>query len=99
MPTYIFRIWTFYIFHLQPPARQIVRNLSVDLMLERDCTSGRLPMKYKYTNNLANNCKHIELFYEGKILTHSSVDKNILPRKSIFRKSYASTNQISLDYA
>lgn len=48
------------------PARQIVRNLSVDLMLERDCTSGRLPMKYKYTNNLANNCKHIELFLRGK---------------------------------
>lgn len=79
------------------PARQIVRNLSVDLMLERDCKSGRLPMKYKYTNNLAKNCKHIELFYEGKILTHSSVDKNILPRRSIFRENYASTNQISLD--
>lgn len=78
-------------------AQQIIRNLSVDLMLERDCNSGRLPMKYKYSNNLAKNCKHIELFYNGKILTHSSVDKNILPRPSFFREHYASTNQISLD--
>lgn len=79
------------------PARQIVRNLSVDLMLERDCSSGRLPMGFAYQSNYAKNCKHIELFYKGKVLTHSSVDKSILPRRSIFREDYASTNQLSLD--
>lgn len=77
-------------------ARQIVRNLSVDLMLERDCAAGRLPMSYAYHNNRANNCKHLELFYNGNMLTHSSVDKNVLPRRSLFREDYASTNQLSL---
>lgn len=77
-------------------AHQIIRNLAVDLSLEKDCLLGRIKMGYCYQSNKQNNSHHLELFSEGKILTHSSTNHCILPRRAIFREEYASTNQISL---
>ena len=80
------------------PIKQEMRNLAVDLTLERDCASGRLKMKHTYKPNKKKNHFFTELTWNNNILTFSSIESDkIMPRFAHFREEYASTNQISFN--
>lgn len=80
--------------------KQHIINLSVDYQLERACKKQQLNLLYAYKNNQAHNCKHIELYNEDFVLTHSSCNSasKRLPRDAIFRKELACTNQMNFFY-
>ena len=76
---------------------QNIINISIDYNITKACDDNLIDFTYKYEKNKKKNCEHLELRSNNILLTHSSINNNIIfPRKSTFRKYYSYTNQTCL---
>ena len=79
------------------PQEQNIRNLSVDLAIQKACETGLIPLAYSYPSNQRHNYNHLVLKGENIFATHSSVRrKDEFPRIASIRRHLAMTNQICL---